>query len=81
MPSNFRPEMTDTGLDPTKAVTAVDEYQNVLEMHIADERPLTIYLDRHEIVTLMTLGNYPELLTLGYIKNQGIIVELEQIKS
>lgn len=81
MPSNFRPEMSDTGLDPTKAVTAVDEYQNVLEMHIADERPLTIYLDRHEIVTLMTLGNFPELLTLGYIKNQGLISKLTEIKS
>jgi len=81
MPSKFRPDMTSTGLDPTIAVTAVDEYQNVREMHIADERPLTIYIDRHEIVTLMTLGNYPELLTLGYIKNQGLIADLSAIKS
>ena len=81
MPSKFRPAMTSTGLDPTIAVTAVDEYQNVREMHIADERPLTIYIDRHEIVTLMTLGNYPELLTLGYIKNQGLLAELSAIKS
>lgn len=81
MPSHFRPEMTNTGLNPTIAVTAVDEYQNVREMHIADERPLTIYLDRHEVVTLMTLGNHPELLTLGYIKNQGIISNLKEIKS
>ena len=81
MPSKFRPELTDTGLDPTIAVTAVDEYQQVREMHIADERPLTIYIDRHEIVTLMTLGNYPELLTLGYIKNQGLIADINEIKS
>ena len=81
MPSNFRPEMTDTGLDPTIAVTAVDERQNVREMYIADERPLTIYIDRHELVTLMTLGNFPELLTLGYIKNQGIITDIKEIKS
>jgi len=81
MPSKFRPELTDTGLDPTIAVTAVDEYQNVREMHIADERPLTLYIDRHEIVTLMTLGNYPELLTLGYIKNQGLISDITEIKS
>lgn len=81
MPSEFRPEMTNAGLDPTIAVTALDEYQNVREMHIADERPLTIYLDRHEIVTLMTLGNFPELLTLGYIKNQGIISDITEIKS
>ena len=81
MSSKFRPVLTDTGLDPTIAVTAVDEYQNVREMHIADERPLTIYIDRHEIVTLMTLGNYPELLTLGYIKNQGLITDISSIKS
>jgi FdhD protein len=81
MSSKFRPALTNTGLDPTAAVTAVDEYQNVREMRIADERPLTIYLDRYEIVTLMTLGNYPELLTLGYIKNQGLISEISEIKS
>src|SRR3990172_1356941 len=81
MLSKFRQELTDTGLDPTIAVTAVDEYQNVREMHIADERPLTLYIDRHEIVTLMTLGNYPELLTLGYIKNQGLIADINEIKS
>jgi len=73
--------MTHAGLVPTTAVTAVDEYQNVREMHIADERPLTIYLDSYEIVTLMTLGTQPELLTLGYLKNQGIIQRIEEIKA
>lgn len=77
----YRPEMSRTGLEPTIAVTAMDEYQNIREMRIADERPLTIYLDRHEIVTLMTLGTCPELLTLGYIKNQGLVDKLEEIKS
>ncbi|MFQ5660278.1 MAG: formate dehydrogenase accessory sulfurtransferase FdhD [Gammaproteobacteria bacterium] len=81
MSSSYRPELTDTGLAPTVAVIAVDEYQNSREMHIADEQPLTIYIDSHEIVTLMTLGTYPELLTLGYIKNQGLIDDLEEIKS
>jgi len=71
MSSKYRPEMTDTGLHPTIEVSAVDEYQNVRETHIADERPLTLYIDSHEIVTLMTLGMAPELLTLGYVKNQG----------
>ena len=65
--------MTNAGLQPTQAVNAIDEYQNIREVHIADERPLTIYLDRYEIVTLMTLGTHPELLTLGYLKNQGLI--------
>jgi len=73
--------MTNAGLQPTQAVNAIDEYQNIREMHIADERPLTIYLDRYEIVTLMTLGTHPELLTLGYLKNQGLIQDINEITS
>ena len=77
----YRPEMTQAGLPPTQAVTAVDEYRNIREQHIADERPLTIYLDRYEVVTLMTLGTQPEMLTLGYLKNQGLIKNIADIKS
>jgi len=76
-----RPEMTRSGLAPTQAVDAVDEYQNLREMEVADEQPLTIYLDRYEVVTLMTLGTQPELLTLGYLKNQGLVKEIGDIKS
>ena len=81
MSANYRPEMTDAGLDPTQATLAVDEYQNQRDMQIADERPLTIYVDRFEIVTLMTLGCQPELLTLGYLKNQDFFSKLDEIKS
>lgn len=73
--------MTDAGLAATALTTAVDEYQNIREMHIANERPLTLYLDSYELVTLMTLGTHPELLTLGYLKNQGLISDLNEIKS
>ena len=73
--------MTDAGIKPTIAVEAVDEFQNVREMYIADERPLTIYVDSYEIVTLMTLGKTPELLTLGYLKNQGIVEDINEIRS
>jgi len=81
MPTSYRPELTDAGINPTQAVSVVDEYQNIREMHIADERPLTIYIDRYEIVTLMTLGTQPELLTLGYLKNQNLIKDIKEIKS
>lgn len=81
MPRHYRPEMTQAGLDPTHPVTAHDEYGQPRELHIADERPLTIYLDRYEIVTLMTLGTRPELLALGYLKNQGLVSKLEDIVS
>ena len=81
MSSSYRPVMTRAGLPATHKTDAVDEYQNVRELDIADERPLTIYLDRHEVVTLMTLGTQPELLTLGYLKNQGLVTDIKDIKS
>ena len=81
MSANYRPEMTDAGSDPTQAALAVDEYQNQRDMQIANERPLTIYIDRFEIVTLMTLGCQPELLTLGYIKNQDFFKDIQEIKA
>lgn len=77
----YRPEMTDAGLVPTVSVAAVDEYRNTRDMDIADERPLTIYIDSYEIVTLMTIGTHPELLALGYLRNQGLIADLREIKS
>lgn len=79
--ARYRPEMTRAGLPATQKADAVDEYRNVRELEIADEQPLTIYLDRHEVVTLMTLGTQPELLTLGYLKNQGLVQYLRDIKS
>jgi FdhD protein len=79
--SQYRPEMTNAGLAPTSPVVATDEYQNVREMHVADERPLTIYIDSYEIVTLMTIGSQPELLALGYLKNQGLVQDINEIKS
>ena len=51
------------------------------EVEIAGELPLTIRVDGHEIVTLMTLGTQPELLALGYLLNQRLITEIENIES
>jgi FdhD protein len=73
--------MTNAGLQPTQKVLVKDEYKNTRELNIAQERPLTIYIDSYEIVTLMTLGTRPELLALGYVKNQGLITNLNEIKS
>jgi FdhD protein len=77
----YRPEMTAAGLAPTHSITAMDEYGQRREVHIAGERPLTLYLDRREIVTLMTLGSHPEALTLGYLRNQSLVEDIRQIKS
>ena len=81
MHSRYRPELTQAGLPATSPTRAVDEYGNVREMHIADERPLTLYVDSFELVTLMTLGTHPELLALGYMRNQGLISSLSEVKS
>ena len=79
--SSYKPEMTDAGLDASAAVSAVDEFCKIRTSYIAAERPLTIYLDKREIVTVMTLGTQPELLILGWLRNQNMISDIENIKS
>ena len=75
------PDMSDAGLAPAQAVFAVDEFGHRRETFIAGERPLTLYLNKRELVTLMTLGGYPELLALGYLKNQGLVNRVEDVVS
>jgi len=73
------PQMTQAGKPPCEGVTVLDEYGREHDTFIANEHPLTLYLNKREIVTLMTLGSYPELLAIGYLRNQGIISEREEI--
>ena len=77
----YRPEMTDHGLRPSHEVSAVDEYGRIRDGHIAGERALTLFLDDREVVTLMTLGTHPEMLTLGYLLNQRLVPCLESVDS
>ena len=65
----------------TSEIKVFDEYKKERSFPITGELPLTIYLDKQEIVTLMTLGHYPEALVIGYLRNQGIINDLSQLKS
>lgn len=74
-----RPTLSTSSLSPTYAVAAVDEYGQPREVFVAGERPLTLKVDDQEIVTLMTLGNYPEALTLGYLRNQRLVDSLDEI--
>lgn len=78
---NHLPEMTNAGINHLHTTIVLDEFGNAREVSLTGERPLTIYLDNREIVTLMTLGGQPELLTLGYLRNQGLVDELTHIKS
>jgi FdhD protein len=75
------PELTDAGLKATANVVARNEYGEPVDGAIAVERALTIYLDKREIVTLMTLGNHPELLILGWLRNQRMIDDIEAIRA
>ncbi len=77
----YKPEMTDAGLDASAPVSAVDEFCKIRTSYIAAERPLTLYLDKREIVTVMTLGTQPELLILGWLRNQHMVTDISNIKS
>ena len=77
--ADSRPIMTNEGLHSLHSTQVVDEHGLPREIALTGERPLTIYLDKKEIVTLMTMGTQPELLTLGYLRNQGLIQSLEDI--
>ncbi|EAR54846.1 Putative formate dehydrogenase accessory protein [Photobacterium sp. SKA34] len=59
----------------------MDEYGDLQTKEIACEHPLTVYLNWIEIVTLMTLGERPSALVLGYLKNQGFIEDIDAIES
>ena len=57
----------------TRAVEGVDHEGRTQEVRVVEERPLTIFLNAQEIVTVMTIGDYPEYLAVGYLKNQGML--------
>lgn len=75
------PRLTEARLPLTCPVRAVDESGQSRELFIPVERPLTLYVDKRELVTLMTLGARPEWLVLGYLCNQGLIGGAQEIES
>jgi len=78
-PTVHRPILSNEGLPATHPVEARDEYGDRRDLRVAGEFPLTIKVDGREVVTLMTLGTYPEKLTLGYLRNQRLIDHIEEI--
>jgi FdhD protein len=74
-----RPLLTDAARPATVDVVATDEQGRRRVTAIAGEHPLTVYLDRRELVTLMTLGAAPEELALGYLRNQRLVEHLSDI--
>lgn len=57
----------------TRAVTGTDHTGAAVDLRVVEERPLTIFLNAQEIVTAMTIGDYPEELAIGYLLNQGML--------
>lgn len=74
-----RPEITCASRPLTYEVEAINERGEALATPIAGEHPLTLYLDKREIVTLMTLGQAPEALALGYLRNQRLVQRIEDV--
>ena len=72
------PDPARAGL--TRHVVGTDHLGAEVELSVVEERPLTIFLNRQEIVTAMTIGDYPEYLALGFLRNQGMLADDDVIK-
>src|SRR4051812_6118164 len=77
----YRPLLTQAARPATFDVEAFDEHGHARAVSIAGEHPLTLYVDKQELLTLMTLGAAPEALALGYLRNQRLIDSIEDIVS
>ena len=75
----YRPLLTDAARPSTYEVHAVDEHGEARAVPVAGEHPLTIYVDKRELITLMTLGAAPEALALGYLRNQRLVASIDDI--
>ena len=74
-----RPKLSDAGRPATYEVEAINERGEMEPTSVAGEHPLTLYLDKRELVTLMTLGQAPEALVVGYLRNQRLVSSVEDI--
>lgn len=73
--------MTNASVPVVHEVTIMDELGRQKSTFIPGERSLTVYLDKREVVTLMTLGAAPEALVLGYLRNQRLVESADDIES
>jgi FdhD protein len=75
------PRLTNARAPLTCEISALNEYGETQQVSIPAERALTVYVDKRELVTLMTLGAHPELLVLGYLLNQRLVKDASDIDS
>jgi FdhD protein len=76
-----KPRLTNAARPATFEVEAFDERGERVPTAIAGEHPLTVYVDKREVVTLMTLGHAPEALVIGYLRNQRLVGSLDEIEA
>jgi FdhD protein len=74
-----KPVITNAARPATFEVEAYNERGEMVPTAIAGEHPLTLYIDKREIVTIMTLGHAPEALAIGYLRNQRLVSSIEEI--
>jgi FdhD protein len=75
------PRLTEARAPLTQEIAALNEFGDRQAASIPAERPLTVYVDKREIVTLMTLGARPEWLVLGYLRNQRLVNAAREVES
>ena len=75
------PQLTDARAPLTRSVEVVNSHGETETISIPAERALSVYVDKRELVTLMTLGAHPEWLVLGYLRNQRLVSSLAAIES
>ena len=75
------PFLTQAQAPLTREVMVVNEWGEAVTSTIPCERALTVYVDKRELVTLMTLGGHPELLVLGFLRNQRLVRSVHDIAS
>ena len=80
-PSSVLPRLTQAQAELTRRIEVVNEHGLREVVSIPAERALTVYVDKREIVTLMTLGAHPELLVLGYLRNQRLVADVSEVES
>ena len=81
MAEPVRPRITNAARPATFEVEAYNEKGEMVPTSIAGEHPLTLYLDKRELVTLMTLGHAPEALAIGFLRNQRLVDSIANIAS
>ena len=75
------PHLSQARAPLTREVNALNEFGEATTISIPAERALTVYVDKRELVTLMTLGAHPELLVLGFLRNQRLLQSVQEIES